>query len=155
MTHFPTIGLMALMTALAIAPAAHAGNKGDEKGSSPLMQMDLDGDGQITRAEAEGAREARFAEIDTDGSGTLSLAEMQAHGQKKMAERSAQHFARLDANGDGQVSPDEMKTAKGDRGARMFDRMDTNGDDVLDASELAKAKEHHGKKHGMKNGSED
>ncbi len=155
MTHFTKLGLMAFMTALAVAPAAQADDMSAAKGPARLMALDLDGDGQITRVEAEDAHKARFDAADTDGSGTLSLVEMQAQAQARAAERAKQHFARLDANSDGQISPDERAGPKGDRIARMFKRHDANSDDVLDASELAKAKEHHAKKHGMKNGAKD
>jgi len=149
MTHLPKLGLMApLMAALMIAPAANAGDKHGAR-TAHIMTLDLDGDGWITRAEAEKAAAARLDKADTDGNGTLSLPEMQARAQADAAERSARKFARLGANGDGQIGKDEMQGAKrAGRVDRMFDRIDANGDGVLDAGELASARAKHGKRHG-------
>lgn len=146
-----TAGLLALMTATAIAPAAFAQGAPERGGRPNIMAMlDLDGDGQITRAEAEGAMTARFAEADIDENGTLSLAEMQALEQTRQADRLAERFQRMDANGNGEISVDEMPQPDAERMTRMFDRADADGDGVISAEELAQMEgpRGHGKRHG-------
>ncbi|RIA46651.1 EF hand domain-containing protein [Hephaestia caeni] len=83
--------------------------------------------------------------IDTDGSGTISRAEMLAAAEAR--------FARRDANGDGQLSGDEMRAPhkhrshRGQRGHRgghrghgdMLKHLDTNGDGVVTRAEAEAA----------------
>lgn len=73
-----------------------------------------------------GDPEARFKAADTDGNGTISLAEFKAGHEKRMAamkERMGDKFdaskapnpdeifKKIDANGDGQATKEEMKNA--------------------------------------------
>ena len=51
---------------------------------------------------------AIFAEADADKSGTLSLSEFSTFTKLFEAMRAERHFTCLDANGDGQVSAEEL-----------------------------------------------
>jgi len=89
------------------------------RADSMFKRLDANGDGSISKAEAETAR-ARFQEhrgerrdqrgdnridrLDSDHNGAVSLAEFNA--------RDAERINRLDANHDGQVSPDEFDAAR-------------------------------------------
>ncbi len=71
------------------------------------------------------------------------------------AHSSSQLFAKLDTNGDGQISKSEFETALGDAGVNsssadaLFAKLDSNGDGSISQSELAKAKHgHHHHHHG-------
>ncbi len=72
--------------------------------------LDANHDGQITadevRASFQQKRAARWKKIDTDGDGRISKAEAQAN-----APRLAQRFDQLDANGDGYLTPEELHAA--------------------------------------------
>ena len=68
---------------------------------------------QRQRATAE-ERGERFANTDTDGNEQLSLEEIKIAG----ATRLALHFNRIDANGDGLLTKDELKKAHKKRGKR-------------------------------------
>jgi Ca2+-binding EF-hand superfamily protein len=114
-------------------PGSHAGGRGQER----LHAADTNGDGQISRQEAaalprlaknfdaidankdgqvtreemrayhEQQRGAHWKRLDTDGDGRISKAEAQAN-----APRLFEHFTQVDANGDGFVTPEEMKAAR-------------------------------------------
>ncbi len=74
-----------------------------------FMTFDADKDGTVTVAEAEAGIEKLRASHDADGNGTLSREEFDklfADMTKGMAERP---FAMLDANGDGQISAEELR----------------------------------------------
>jgi Ca2+-binding EF-hand superfamily protein len=73
-------------------------------------QVDANHDGFLTPDELKAAhqamRQAHFARIDTDGDGRISRAEAQAN-----APRLAEHFDQVDANHDGFVTKDELRAA--------------------------------------------
>lgn len=95
-----------------------------------LAALDLDGDGAITRAEAERARAIGFDRMDTDGDGYLSEAERNAGGQNNQQMRQGMNAA--DANNDGRVSRAEAMAQP----YRGFDRLDSNDDGIVSAEEM-------------------
>jgi len=80
--------------------------------------IDVNGDGEIDANELELAREARKGEAkengqrliaaDTDGNRALSKDEASAAGMEKLVE----HFDKVDADGDGEISKEEMRELK-------------------------------------------
>jgi Ca2+-binding EF-hand superfamily protein len=133
-----------------------------------FARLDANEDGSVTRDEMEQARlerqeemaaraAERFKEADTDQNGYLSLEEFPGPDRA---------FHRLDADGDGQLSPEEMAAGRpGARGRHMergrrgpgfgggfgpadgqdreavFQKLDENGDGFLSVEELAAARE--------------
>src|ERR1700761_1088146 len=96
-----------------------------------------------TTPEAPRAPGRGMARSDTDGDGRVSKAEYLA--------RADERFARMDKNGDGQLTPDEMAPrreaaapagtdaaappAAGGMMSRMFERLDTNHDGKVSREE--------------------
>ena len=70
--------------------------------------LDANHDGKLTadevRASFQQKRAERWKKLDTDGDGRISKAEAQAN-----APRLAQRFDQLDANGDGYLTPEELR----------------------------------------------
>ena len=66
--------------------------------------------------------------FDKNGDGKLAVAEL--------PERKREHLAKADANKDGFLSVEELKTAAAMRGKARFARMDKDGDGALTPSEL-------------------
>lgn len=103
---------------LALAKGGHHGKKAE------LMQkFDANGDGALDDAERAKLKEAfsakraerkaqALARFDADRDGELSAGERAAMKEQ----RAADHFAKLDANGDGKLSLEEFKAG------RMFGR---------------------------------
>lgn len=113
----------------------------------PMMpafsELDANGDGNVTKAEMEAHAKARFDAADTDGNGKLSQAEMKAAAEKRAEEARQRRFERMaarmmermDADGDGEVSFDEMPGQQ-TRQDRMFDRLDADNDGAISAEEM-------------------
>ena len=133
-----TLAIIALMAGTATVGAAGlAAAQPHHGGMANMMErLDTNGDGQITKEEAEAAKAARFPEADTNGDGGLSMAEMQAFRAAEKARRMEtmrqRMFDKADADGNGVISADEFEA----RGAPMFDRMDADGDGVITAEEM-------------------
>ena len=150
-----TLIIASLIGSVAIGGVALAQDGGDRDGprhgqrGSPedrvtmlMERFDTNGDGQITVEEVEALRAARFDEADTNGDGVIDVTEFEAAAQARMAERMAEHagemFARMDEDGDGQLTQDDL----GGREGRMFGQADENGDGILTEDELLNARPH-------------
>ena len=95
-------------------------------------QLDGNSDGFLSAEELAAAR-AQFAgrgpRMDTDGNAMISREEAKA------SPRLSQNFDAIDADKDGQLSRDEMRSAWGGRGHRQGPRMDTNADGLISRDE--------------------
>lgn len=116
--------LAALLPAAAMAQAGPAdGMTLDQYMARALPRMmaaDTDGDGRISKAEAEamgrGGGERIFDRADANHDGILDKAEIQA--------ALARRFQRMDANGDGVVTAEERAARRGRAGGPRGDRGD-------------------------------
>ena len=103
-----------------------------------FAKRDANGDGLLERSEVARMPDAFFDKLDTDKSGALSPAELQnAH----FDHHGKGEFKKLpgDADGDGVVTKAEA-VAGADK---MAKKLDTNGDGKLSQDELANAPWHH------------
>lgn len=135
---------IALTLALAATPAlaANHGQGGGMPGAHFIENWDLDGDGQVTLAEATEKRGDIFYAFDSDENGVLDAEEHdmfdevratdlaengQGMGKDRDNPANGMLRERTDANGDGLVSHEEFMGAVPD----WFARMDRNGDGVV------------------------
>lgn len=141
-----TTGLLVLTLSAAsfgIATSAQARKAGEGRdGLRPAFSdLDINGDGQITRADIDARQAARFAAIDADGNGALSAQELIAAARAKSENRiriRTQKMLKLrDANGDGVLSADEIAPKAT---PRFFKRLDTDGDGAVSLAEFDAAK---------------
>jgi len=87
----------------------------------------------ITLAQFQARREKALMKADTDGDGKISLAEWTAFQAKRQAKGDpAKSFARMDTNHDGFIDRAELDAFF----AKRFARLDKNGDGVLTADEM-------------------
>jgi Ca2+-binding EF-hand superfamily protein len=99
-----------------------------------FAELDKDGDGKVTKTEAEAGHKARFEQIDGNKDGVVDAAEIAAHqaANKAGAGRKSPRMLRMDADGDGKVTVAEF----GAQHAGWFERMDGNGDGVVSLEEM-------------------
>lgn len=143
-------GLAALaLTSLSLGAIAQPSDMRQGPGAPGMdfATLDANGDGQVTQDELDAAAAQRFADVDTDGNGSVSAEEMVAHmqvmadqqrasRQTRMAERM---IARMDQNGDGLLSAQEMKPGAAPAPKTMFERLDSDADGAISEEEFATA----------------
>lgn len=136
-----TYFIAAIIAAAGIAGASAAVAKQGTGHHGPRVafeELDADGNGELTKAEMEARRDARFARIDSNGDGKLSAAEIEAEGARRAAERAARMIERHDKDGDGVLSREELP--KANKHAAMFSRMDRDGSGVVSKEEFEQAR---------------
>src|SRR5262245_1607678 len=70
------------------------------------------GEGGPTKEQRQAARAAAFAQADADGNGALSPQEFAVFENTMRQNRAQRWFSKLDANGDGQVTGEELQAAR-------------------------------------------
>ncbi len=160
------------LVAFLILSSASTTALANRDGSRAITHLDTDGDGLVSLDEFQtpegrkGGRMLENADLDGDGAVTLEEAtqardERMAQHQKEMTERQAQmatrlqeRFAKMDANGDGTVTMEEMRIF-------AFNRIDENQNGYLSADEFKAAgmnrkmgRSHYSHKSGDKNSDE-
>jgi Ca2+-binding EF-hand superfamily protein len=130
----------------ATAVMAEKGPGGPEGRGEMLLQMfdtiDADKDGKLTEAEIEAHRAADFAAADTNSDKVLSAEELTvqhlARMTKMATDRTAKMIERMDDNGDGTLSAEEMtQTVEEQR----FARLDRDEDGAISKAEAEDAGE--------------
>ncbi|WP_228076570.1 EF-hand domain-containing protein [Novilysobacter ciconiae] len=120
------------------------GQWGGHGGIARYIALDSNGDGRISKLEAEGSRLAeRFAGIDTNKDGYLVRSELLADAARRRAEftrkadeRFDRRFKQADSNGDGRLSRAEYEAAwPGNE--KVFAFLDEDRDGYLTRADLA------------------
>jgi len=92
-----------------------------------FRQVDTDADGAVTRTEIDTFRAAQVAAADTTGDGALSIEEFDTLFRQFTRTRMVRAFQRIDRDGDGVITAEEMDRPM----ERMIRRMDRDGDGTL------------------------
>jgi len=143
-------------------PAGKSGSA--DRAQAFLKKLDTNGDGSISKDEFAAFQSNMASQVQA----MMLKYQEQANASPQAESANAQDmFAKIDANGDGSIAPDELSTflsandpaASGDKTAQLFNSIDTNGDGKIDKSEidafLAKAHGHHRGHGGDKDGDQD
>ncbi len=116
-------------------PEGGPGGRHEDEWHAPvqiLLRFDANHDGSLTRAEMEAGLKADFAADDTNHDGVLELDEVRAVNDKRWSEDASAASPLVDWNHDGVVDFDEFAaTARS-----LFDQMDADGNGVLSPNEL-------------------
>ena len=134
------IAIAAALGGAALAGVSHAGHRDDGRGMGFLgkgqlavsaMEMfdavDADGDGKLTQAEIDKARDDRHAAHDADGDGNLSLEEFAGLWHDTTRPLTVRAFQVLDTDGDAVVTRAEYDRPL----AGIVERLDRDGDGSL------------------------
>lgn len=140
------ISLLTLGAALIAVPVLAAPGGDRHMGHN---MGDADGNGVVTRAEAQASATQMFAKMDANKDGKIDATDRAA----QRAEMQAQRFAALDANKDGSISRAEWDQHGTDRAAKRAERAEKRADagEARDG-ERRGMRGHHGKRgghHGM------
>jgi Ca2+-binding EF-hand superfamily protein len=117
------------------------------RGEERWKAVDTDGNGSVSRAEAEASTSwvaGQFDKLDADKDGQLTRDEMKAarkEGHERMREHAVERFKTADTNGDGGIDLAEAQTGM-PKLAEQFSTVDTNNDGKVTPEEL-KALRHH------------
>lgn len=131
------------------AGTAMAGSPPTSDAPRDEMRADTDHDGRVSRAEYDAAASQRrndwFDKLDLDKDGYITQEEMRQARETRRANLRGhmdEKFKEADANGDGQLSLDEVQ-AKMPRLASRFTDLDKDKNGMLSKDELARG--HHGR----------
>ncbi len=134
--------IYALAIAALLGGHAMAGDNPHSDASRDTMRADTDGDGRVSRAEAEAAGSKRstdwFDKLDLNKDGYVTQDETRQAKEARRGEMKArfdERFKEADANNDGQLSLDEVQ-AKMPRMADRFSAIDTDKNGMLSREEL-------------------
>jgi Ca2+-binding EF-hand superfamily protein len=149
-----TLTLLALSAVLASPVSTIARAEGmDGHGPMPMLNfdaIDTDKDGKITSVEFDAFRAAEFSKADANADGQVSAEELAAKQVADMTARAAdmatKMIERMDDDGDGLLSAEEM--AQGPRAPTMFERADADGDGAISKEEVEAMKGKMGHRHG-------
>jgi Ca2+-binding EF-hand superfamily protein len=136
-----TTGAVALgatvIVAAAMADGRYHGRGHGFHGARLFESFDANGDGRITQAEVDEVRQGRLDEFDADGDGSLSLEEYQALWMDVVRERMVDRFQAHDDDGDGLVTAEEFN----DRFSSIVSRVDRDGDGEVTMDELRRPRD--------------
>jgi Ca2+-binding EF-hand superfamily protein len=141
--------IYALAMAVLLGGHAMAGDSPRSDAPHDTLRADTDGDGRVSRAEAEAASSKKstewFEKLDTNKDGYVTqdeISQAKATRRADMKARFDERFQEADANNDGQLSLDEVQ-AKLPRLADRFTTLDKDKNGMLSREELANGGPHH------------
>jgi Ca2+-binding EF-hand superfamily protein len=99
---------------------------------SIVLAYDANHDGTVTRAELEQGLRAEFAKVDARGKGCLDADQARAVNQERWAKDQSTYSPLVDFKGNGCIDFGEFAAQP----RSLFEQMDTNGDGKVTPEEL-------------------
>lgn len=147
-----SLALVIACLVVAAGPAGAADDPGRKPPEDRWSAHDTDGDGALSRAEAEAGAPGllrNFDRIDADGDGRISREEMNSAREKARTEARKQADERwrgADQDGDGMITREEAKAGM-PRVSENFDQLDADGDGRLSRDEVQRSMQQHRQRH--------
>jgi Ca2+-binding EF-hand superfamily protein len=117
------------------AGAGHAAHGGPDRAAAMAAQlfqrMDTNGDGKVTREEADETGKRLFDKFDQNADGAVTHDEAEAGAKALRQEELAARFQKLDGDHDGKLSGTESQLPP-----PLFQKLDTNNDHLLSLDEF-------------------
>ncbi|MSO64278.1 MAG: hypothetical protein EXQ85_00485 [Alphaproteobacteria bacterium] len=128
------VGLAALLGATAQAQPMRGAEReaGMDRSARVIENYDTNKDGKITVDEIVAEIRRLVTAADVDGNGFLSVDEFRRRGYWFQMLAVTSLFDLYDANGDGQLTAEEIATPS----RRWFKRYDADGDNAIEAGEI-------------------
>lgn len=126
--------LLTLIPCLGASPGMAQGQGVLERLLTGFNQIDIDGDGLLSRAEYQNLEAARWAQLDRNGDGYLTEDDFPPAALRRV-QRELVRAAALDADGDGRISRNEFLDAS----VPTLLQADGNVDGLLSHDELEAA----------------
>ncbi|PLW75033.1 EF-hand domain-containing protein [Cohaesibacter celericrescens] len=101
------------------------------RGGDIIKMLDADKDGTLTKEELTTGLAAKITDNDTNGDGAVSLEEFKAEWAKLTQDRMVRAYQKMDRDGNGSVTLEELS----EPATAMFDRMDRNDDGIFDKAD--------------------
>lgn len=118
-----------------------------------IERLDTDGNGSISKDEAKGPMAKNFDRIDANSDGEITMTEL-AIARENRKEKAGQ-LKNADRDGNGAISADEAAEAGLDRLVQHFDKIDADGDGEISKQEMGQmAKQRKNKERVGKQGEE-
>ncbi len=113
---------------------------------------DTNKDGALDFAEMQARRGdltiEQFNAMDKDHNGLLNREELRAAAQQRMQARAEERFKKLDTNGDGGLTQQELNAGREKAEAERFKKLDTDGDGKLSEAEMKAGRQNFGERGG-------
>jgi len=127
--------LLAALTSTTVAAFAQSADRSSKFFTRMLQKSDANGDGKISLDEYLAAAGTRFEQADTQNKGAVTADQIanSPHAHERMERRAEGLVKHLDTAGKGFVTADEFVAAAKTR----FAKLDRNGDGKLTPDELS------------------
>lgn len=126
-----------------LAQARDGGKRSGGHSARQLEILDTDGNGTASREEISGELSRLLGAADVDGNGQLSPDEFRRRGSFFIRLGTTTFFDLIDANGDQQISEEELIQPM----ERWFTRRDVNSDGNIDTGEFNQGRRSSGRRH--------
>jgi Ca2+-binding EF-hand superfamily protein len=113
-----------------------------------LERLDADQNGSLSKAEAKGPLAKNFDTVDADGNGKLSSDELAASQKKlrEKVRETGKKLKEADTDGNGAISSDEAAEAGLEKLVEHFDKIDADGDGEVSKEEMHEMRKQHQKR---------
>ncbi|MEM9734579.1 MAG: EF-hand domain-containing protein [Pseudomonadota bacterium] len=130
------IATLIILPTAALSGIAMADQRADKR-AQIIKRLDTNGDGKLSIAETVTRASMRFERADQNKDGAITVEEITATMQRRRSERFARRvMRRLDVNGDGKVTKEEMES----RARKRFARMDADDSGFLEQDEMRRSR---------------